>query len=212
MAPYILLLLFITVPSLCSGDLAQDKQECGPQLIGLSPCLAYAETGSTAKAPTADCCGGVKQVLVSSMKCVCLLAKYKDDKSLGLDVDIDRALGLPAACHATANISQCSALLHLAPNSSLAKVFDDFAKKVAAGTGGSGSSTSSSTTATSTSPAIVGTTSSGTSTSSGATPAPKNDAGKGRTWLAASQMAYGIVLSLMVYNYIGYDSWNFNYV
>ncbi|KAL9273173.1 Non-specific lipid transfer protein GPI-anchored 13-like protein [Drosera capensis] len=207
MAPYILLLLlFITVPSLCSGDLAQDKQECGPQLIGLSPCLAYAETGSTSKAPTADCCGGVKQVLVSSMKCVCLLAKYKDDKSLGLDVDIDRALGLPAACHATANISQCTALLHLAPNSSLAKVFNDFAKKVAAGT------STNTTAATSASPGIVGTTSSGTSTSSGATPAPKNDAGKGRTWLAARQMAYGIVLSMMVYNYIGYDSWNFNYV
>ncbi|KAI9075775.1 hypothetical protein K1719_042261 [Acacia pycnantha] len=120
------LLFLLLIPHFASSDLAKDRQECADQLIGLAPCLSY--VSGEAKTPTIDCCTGLKQVVDKSKKCLCLLIKYRNEPDLGFTLNASLAVNLPSACHAPANISQCVDLLHLAPNSSEAKVFEGFDK------------------------------------------------------------------------------------
>ncbi|XP_050215831.1 non-specific lipid transfer protein GPI-anchored 13 [Mercurialis annua] len=107
------------------SDIAKDKAECASQLVGLAPCLPY--VGGTAKAPTLDCCTGLKQVLDKSKRCLCLLIKDRNDPDLGLHVNATLAASLPVSCHAPSNITQCIDLLHLPPSSPDAKMFAGFA-------------------------------------------------------------------------------------
>jgi hypothetical protein len=155
-------MLLIILVGFGSSNLDQDRAECADQLVGLATCLPY--VGGQAKAPTLDCCTGLKQVLQKSRKCLCILIKDRDDPNLGLQINATLALGLPSACHAPLNTTECvckytffislslsiyiymftaifspthqligfnigvmdSALLHLAPNSTDAKVFEGF--------------------------------------------------------------------------------------
>ncbi|KAI3915329.1 hypothetical protein MKX01_035588 [Papaver californicum] len=142
-------------------DVGKDTQECATQLVGLATCLPYA--GGTAKAPTPDCCTGLKQVLTTSRKCLCVLVKDRNDPSLGLKINSTLALGLPSVCKAKANISECLTLLHLSPSSPEAKVFEDF------------NSMSNGTTTTA-APASTETPKSGNSTA-GSSPQVKNEGG-----------------------------------
>ncbi|KAI3892397.1 hypothetical protein MKX03_012615 [Papaver bracteatum] len=106
------------------SDVDKDREECATQLVGLATCLPY--VGGTSKAPTPDCCTGVKQVLTTSKKCFCVLIKDRNDPSLGLKINGTLALGLPAICKTNSGIFECPALLHLSPNSPDAKVFEDY--------------------------------------------------------------------------------------
>ncbi|EEF50235.1 lipid binding protein, putative [Ricinus communis] len=108
------------------ADADKDKEECAEQLVGLATCLPY--VGGNAKSPTPDCCTGLKEVLKNNKKCLCVVIKDRNDPDLGLKINVTLALGLPTVCHATANVSQCPALLHLAPNSPDAQVFYQFTK------------------------------------------------------------------------------------
>ncbi|CAN6213451.1 unnamed protein product [Urochloa humidicola] len=87
------------------GDFAADRAECSDKLVGLATCLTYVQ--DEAAAPTPDCCAGLKTVLQTSRKCLCVLVKDKDDPNLGLKLNVSKALGLPAVCNAAANISDC---------------------------------------------------------------------------------------------------------
>ncbi|PSR90251.1 hypothetical protein CEY00_Acc30451 [Actinidia chinensis var. chinensis] len=158
---------------LASSDLAKDRQECADQLVGLATCLPY--VGGQAKAPTLDCCSGLKQVLKASKKCLCILVKDRNDPSLGLKINATLALSLPTTCHAPSNVSECPALLHLAPNSTDAKVFEDFAN--------------SSKRSNSTTPATNG---NSTSTGSTNTAKVKSDGGRGQRWLVFEMVCVAI--------------------
>uniref|UniRef100_A0A0A9BNL8 Bifunctional inhibitor/plant lipid transfer protein/seed storage helical domain-containing protein n=1 Tax=Arundo donax TaxID=35708 RepID=A0A0A9BNL8_ARUDO len=114
------------------GDFAADRAECSDMLVGLATCLTYVQEQAAAAAPTPDCCAGLKTVLQTSRKCLCVLIKDKDDPNLGLKLNATKALGLPAVCHAPANISDCPRLLNLPPNSKDAQVFEQYAKQEAA--------------------------------------------------------------------------------
>ncbi|KAG8637306.1 non-specific lipid transfer protein GPI-anchored 6 isoform X2 [Manihot esculenta] len=116
---------FMMVLGVAISDTEQDKTECANQLVGLATCLPY--VGGTAKTPALDCCTGLKQVLEKSTKCLCLLIKDRDDPSLGIKINATLAATLPSACKAPANVTQCIDILHLAPNSTDAKVFAGFA-------------------------------------------------------------------------------------
>ncbi|WOG82758.1 hypothetical protein DCAR_0101926 [Daucus carota subsp. sativus] len=109
----------------------KDKEECTQQLVGLATCLQY--VGGNAKSPTPDCCNGLKQLLKTNRKCLCVIVKDRNDPDLGLDINVTLALGLPSVCHAPANVSQCPALLHLAPNSADAQVFYQFGRAMVSG-------------------------------------------------------------------------------
>ncbi|KFK38683.1 hypothetical protein AALP_AA3G147000 [Arabis alpina] len=116
-----------------SSDLTKDREECTDQLLALAPCLTY--VGGDAKAPTKDCCGGFGQVIAKSEKCVCVLIKDKDDPQLGIKFNATLAVHLPSACHiAPPNITECISLLHIPPNSTLAKEFESLEKFVEANT------------------------------------------------------------------------------
>ncbi|XP_057483127.1 non-specific lipid transfer protein GPI-anchored 14-like isoform X2 [Actinidia eriantha] len=166
-------ILVLMMVGLASSDLAKDRQECADQLVGLATCLPY--VSGEAKAPPLDCCSGLKQVLKDSKKCLCILVKDRNDPSLGLKINATLALSLPTTCHAPANLSECPALLHLAPNSTDAKVFEDF-DNISKGSN-------------STTPAT-----NGNSTSNGSTsPAEvKSDGGRGKRWLLVEMVCVAI--------------------
>ncbi|KAG8081029.1 hypothetical protein GUJ93_ZPchr0007g6120 [Zizania palustris] len=62
-----------------AGDIAADRAECSNTLIGLATCLTYVQ--DEAVAPTPDCCAGLKTLLQTSRKCLCVLVKDRDDPS-----------------------------------------------------------------------------------------------------------------------------------
>ncbi|XP_020963968.1 protein YLS3 [Arachis ipaensis] len=105
---YILLLAFVIVGrATVNSTNDKDKEECTQQLGGLATCLPYVGGGG-AKAPTPDCCNGLKQVLKNSKKCLCFIIKDRNDPDLGgIQINLTLALGLPTACNAPANISKC---------------------------------------------------------------------------------------------------------
>ncbi|KAI3917702.1 hypothetical protein MKW98_021464 [Papaver atlanticum] len=163
------------------SDVDKDREECATQLVGLATCLPY--VGGTSKAPTPDCCTGVKQVLTNSKKCLCILIKDRNDPSLGLKINATLALGLPAICKTNSGISECPALLHLSPNSPDAKVFEDF-NNIANGN----------TTASTPPAASKETPKSGSSNAGGSSPPPKNNGGmRINSWLGL-KMVGGLLL------------------
>lgn len=87
------------------ADFASDRAECTNQLVGLATCLPYVQ--GNAKAPTPDCCTGLKEVLSKSPKCLCVLVKDRDDPQLGIKINVSLALALPDACSTPAKISEC---------------------------------------------------------------------------------------------------------
>lgn len=103
----LLLTLLLTSPtvSFVVGDDEKDKEECTQQLAGMATCLPY--VSGDAKAPTPDCCSGLKEVLKNNKKCLCVIVKDRNDPDLGLQINVTLALGLPDTCHATANVSNC---------------------------------------------------------------------------------------------------------
>ncbi|CAM8927244.1 unnamed protein product [Rhodiola kirilowii] len=116
-----LLLVSRLVSNQAYADASKDRQECAPQLVGLATCLPY--VGNKAKAPTPDCCSGLKQVLDKDKKCLCVIVRDRNDPNVGLDINVTLALGLPDVCHAPANVSKCPELLQMDPKSSEAQVF-----------------------------------------------------------------------------------------
>ncbi|XP_062174991.1 non-specific lipid transfer protein GPI-anchored 14-like isoform X2 [Alnus glutinosa] len=118
---FILVLLISVMVSYTMADAAKDREECQQQLVSMATCLPY--VGGEAKAPTPDCCSGLKQVLKNNKKCLCVIIRDRNDPDLGLQINVTLALSLPSVCHAPANVSQCPALLHMDPNSPEAQVF-----------------------------------------------------------------------------------------
>ena len=79
------------------ADAAKDTKECAQQLVGLATCLQY--IGGQSKAPTPDCCTGLKQVPKDNKKCLCDIIRDRNDLELGLQINVTFALGLPSVCH-----------------------------------------------------------------------------------------------------------------
>lgn len=121
--PYILVLLMLV--GTARSDFQQDRTECADQLVGLATCLPY--VGGDAKAPTIDCCSGLKQVLDKSVKCLCVLIKDRDNPDLGIKFNVSLVAKLPSLCHAPVNVTNCIDILHLPAGSPDAKVFAGFA-------------------------------------------------------------------------------------
>jgi hypothetical protein len=90
---------------LVTSDINQDKAECTDKLIALANCLPF--VSGEAKTPPIDCCTGVKEVVVKSKRCLCILAKDHDDPNLGFTINVTLALQLPNDCKSPTNITQC---------------------------------------------------------------------------------------------------------
>ncbi|KAJ6315830.1 hypothetical protein OIU78_019157 [Salix suchowensis] len=127
------ILLMSAMVSFAVAATDKNREECAEQLVGLATCLPY--VGGDAKAPTPDCCNGLKQVLKDNKKCLCVIIKDRNDPELGLKINATLALSLPSVCHAPANVSQCPALLNLPPNSPDAQIFYQLANSSSHGAG-----------------------------------------------------------------------------
>lgn len=102
--PFILVLISVAV-IYAMADSSKDTQECQQQLVGMATCLTYVD--GEAKAPTPDCCTGLKQVLKDNGTCLCVIIRDRNNPNLGLQINVTLALGLPSICHASANVSKC---------------------------------------------------------------------------------------------------------
>jgi hypothetical protein len=120
--PALVVMVAVATTAVCvgvGGDMSADRSECADQLVGLAPCLQYVQ--GEARSPAPDCCGGLRQVLGKSPKCLCVLVKDKDDPNLGIKINASLALALPSACGATkANVSHCPGICLLLPFHGLA--------------------------------------------------------------------------------------------
>lgn len=103
-------------------EAATDQSECADQFAGLATCLEYVQ--GNAKAPTPDCCTGLKQVLRTNKTCLCVVVRDRNDPKLGLNINASLALALPSACKVSANVSRCpgtliSTIYNLSPTCAL---------------------------------------------------------------------------------------------
>nr|CAB3497805.1 unnamed protein product [Digitaria exilis] len=99
--------LLLLLAGAASGDFAADRAECAGQLMGLATCLTFVQEKATARAPTPDCCAGLKQVVAASKKCMCVLVKDRDEPALGFKINVTRAMDLPSLCNDPATFSDC---------------------------------------------------------------------------------------------------------
>ncbi|KVI09457.1 protein YLS3-like [Cynara cardunculus var. scolymus] len=173
--PWLTVVMVLVASS--KGDFDQDKNKCADQLIGLATCLPY--VSGQAKAPTMDCCSGLKPVLQKSKVCLCILIKDRDDPNLGLKINATLALGLPDSCHVPSNITECPKLMNLTPNSPEAKIFEDYGKN--ANKNGT--------------IVVPGNTSNGKIGSSGDM---KNDVGRGNKWFGVEKL-WGFLYIIIIF-------------
>ncbi|KAE8808658.1 lipid transfer protein [Hordeum vulgare] len=109
------------------ADYAADSKLCADKLAVLATCLPFVEATATARAPTPDCCVGLREVLGGSKTCLCVLIKDRDDPALGIKANVTRAMDLPSACSVPAVLSDCPKLLHISPDSKEADIFKQYA-------------------------------------------------------------------------------------
>ncbi|XP_071709534.1 non-specific lipid transfer protein GPI-anchored 14-like [Rutidosis leptorrhynchoides] len=124
------LAMVMVLVNLSKGDFDQDKAKCGDILIGLATCLPYVSGQS--KAPTMNCCAGLKPVVQNNRVCLCILIRDRDDPNLGIKINATLALGLPDTCKTPSNVTECPKLMNLPPNSPEAKIFLDWGKNAKA--------------------------------------------------------------------------------
>ncbi|ONK74900.1 uncharacterized protein A4U43_C03F11270 [Asparagus officinalis] len=120
----LVLVALLALVTHASSDLKADRAECSKKLVGVAMCLPFVR--GEAKSPTQDCCTGYKQVTAKSIKCLCVLIKDRDDPELGLRINVTIAITLPASCDAPTNLSSCTGILKLSPDSKYAKEFQQF--------------------------------------------------------------------------------------
>ncbi|OVA03108.1 Bifunctional inhibitor/plant lipid transfer protein/seed storage helical domain [Macleaya cordata] len=72
----------------------------------MADCLTFVTNGSKVTKPEGGCCSGLKTVLKTDAECLC--ETFKNSGSLGVVLNITKALSLPSACGVSApSISKC---------------------------------------------------------------------------------------------------------
>ncbi|CAD6344071.1 unnamed protein product [Miscanthus lutarioriparius] len=110
------------------ADFAKDRAMCADKLMGLATCLTFVQDKATARAPTPDCCAGLKQVVAASKMCMCVLVKDRDEPALGFKINVTRAMDLPSLCSNPATFSDCPKILGMSPDAPEAEIFKEYAK------------------------------------------------------------------------------------
>ncbi|XP_043725880.1 non-specific lipid transfer protein GPI-anchored 2-like [Telopea speciosissima] len=81
--------------------------DCTTALLNMSDCLTYVEVGSKLKNPDKACCPELAGLVDSNPICLCQL--LGNSSSFGIQLDTNRALGLPKACKITTpSVSLCA--------------------------------------------------------------------------------------------------------
>ncbi|XP_073066283.1 non-specific lipid transfer protein GPI-anchored 11-like [Primulina eburnea] len=95
--------------------------DCFVYLVKLSDCLTFVETGSNLTTPEKGCCSELADLVATQPICLCQL--LGNPATVGIPVDIKKALTLPSVCKvSTPPVSLCSAIgvpiAELAPSES----------------------------------------------------------------------------------------------
>ncbi|CAN1799095.1 Non-specific lipid transfer protein GPI-anchored 31 [Linum perenne] len=70
--------------------------DCSTVVLSLSDCLNYVLKGSTTTKPEGTCCSGLKSVLKTDAACLC--QAFQSSGTLGVPLNMTKALTLPSAC------------------------------------------------------------------------------------------------------------------
>ncbi|KAK8562723.1 hypothetical protein V6N13_018710 [Hibiscus sabdariffa] len=74
--------------------------DCSTLILNMADCLSFVSSGSKASKPDGACCSGLKTVLKSGPECLC--EAFKNSASLGITLNVTKAMTLPAACKVSA--------------------------------------------------------------------------------------------------------------
>ncbi|KAI3949301.1 hypothetical protein MKW98_023238 [Papaver atlanticum] len=84
--------------------------DCSTIIFSMADCLTFVTSGSKVTKPEGACCSGLKTVLKADAQCIC--EAFKNSGSLGVVLDIKKAMTLPAACGVSApSIDKCGLAL-----------------------------------------------------------------------------------------------------
>lgn len=121
-------LLVMAMAVLCSSCLA--RADCMDVVISLSPCLDYImNNNGTSQPPPSECCLQLMTVVRSQPLCLCTILDGEVEAKLGIPIDKNRALALPAACGVqTPPVSECKGLQPWHDIFIISKIFFSFLK------------------------------------------------------------------------------------
>ncbi|KAI3996374.1 hypothetical protein MKX01_026842 [Papaver californicum] len=84
--------------------------DCSTVIFSMADCLTFVTSGSNVTKPEGGCCSGLKTVLKTDAQCIC--ETFKNSGSLGIVLDIKKAMTLPAACGVSApSLDKCGLAL-----------------------------------------------------------------------------------------------------
>ncbi|XP_022762428.1 non-specific lipid-transfer protein-like protein At5g64080 [Durio zibethinus] len=74
--------------------------DCSSLILNMADCLSFVSSGSEVSKPEGTCCSGLKSVLKADPECLC--EAFKSSASLGVTLNVTKALTLPAVCKVSA--------------------------------------------------------------------------------------------------------------
>ncbi|KAK8636580.1 hypothetical protein V6N13_124325 [Hibiscus sabdariffa] len=74
--------------------------DCSSLILNMADCLSFVSGGSKVSKPEGTCCSGLKSVLKADPECLC--EAFKSSASLGVTLNVTKALTLPAVCKVSA--------------------------------------------------------------------------------------------------------------
>ncbi|XP_010546332.1 PREDICTED: non-specific lipid-transfer protein-like protein At5g64080 [Tarenaya hassleriana] len=106
----VIILLSISASSVCGAShqhaAPAPAADCSTLIVNMADCLTFVSSGSSTAKPEGSCCAGLKTVLKTDAECLC--EAFKSSASLGVTLNVTKALTLPAACKLRApSISNC---------------------------------------------------------------------------------------------------------
>ncbi|XP_017972068.1 PREDICTED: non-specific lipid-transfer protein-like protein At5g64080 isoform X1 [Theobroma cacao] len=86
--------------------------DCSSLILNMADCLSFVSSGSEVSKPEGSCCSGLKTVLKTDAECLC--EAFKSSASLGVTLNVTKAMTLPAVCKVSAP-SATNCAISLAP-------------------------------------------------------------------------------------------------
>ncbi|KAB1997300.1 hypothetical protein ERO13_D12G014900v2 [Gossypium hirsutum] len=83
-----------------SPSSSSSSVDCSSLILNMADCLSFVSSGSEVLKPEGTCCSGLKTVLKTDAECLC--EAYKSSASLGVTLNVTKAMTLPALCKVSA--------------------------------------------------------------------------------------------------------------
>ncbi|XP_022725467.1 non-specific lipid-transfer protein-like protein At5g64080 isoform X2 [Durio zibethinus] len=79
-----------------SAPAPSSSVDCSSLILNTADCLSFVSSGSQVSKPEGTCCSGLKTVLRADPECLC--EAFKSSASLGVTLNVTKALTLPTVC------------------------------------------------------------------------------------------------------------------